>query len=79
MTANLADSRYETAIATRNERWALLEAARNLLGAAERQGVPDLPFYVRNYNRALDAYEWAERDLDRERALRAEGRSPIAL
>jgi hypothetical protein len=61
------DARYETAIARRNTAWAAHHEARGLLESAELRGFLDLGEWIRNLNQAQSDYEWAERDLIRER------------
>lgn len=70
MSDTYPDDRFETAIARRNVTWAHYQAAcAELAIARDEIGFYDLRPYVRAVNSAQDAYEWAQRDLVRARAL----------
>jgi hypothetical protein len=61
------DTRFDTAIARRNVAWAEWQAALQLQQAAARVEHPDLRAYTANANRFQHDYEWAARELVRER------------
>ena len=61
------ERRLEDALARRNLTWANYEAASQLLEAAKRSAIPDLTPFIRNYNDMLRDWEWAIRNLQRER------------
>jgi hypothetical protein len=76
------ETRYLAAIARRNTSWARWQDALTLLALARDEiGFHDLRPYIRDVNDAQDAYEWAARDLVRERVIwrgAHDGSRPIA-